>query len=207
MAVSPLNITASAPSSTALATSVTSLRLGLVRSIILSIIWVATITGLARCIHFKMISFCIKGTCSIGTSTPKSPRAIIMPSLSIIISRILVNASGISIFEIIFILLSVFLISLFNSRISLVERTKESATQSRSFSKINSRSAISFSVREGIVSAESGRFTPFFGSRVPPNVTEIFTSFGFKISITFTSIFPSSKKIRSPIFTSLARLG
>ena len=57
VAVSPLSITASAPSSTALATSVISLRLGLIRSIMLSIICVATITGLARCRHLRIDLF------------------------------------------------------------------------------------------------------------------------------------------------------
>ena len=141
MAVSPLSITASAPSSTALATSLTSLRFGLVRSIILSIICVATITGLARCIHFLMSSFCIMGTCSTGSSTPRSPRAIIMASLSTIISRMFFNASGISIFAITFILLCFSASLFFSSVISAVLRTKESATQSRLFSMMKSRSA------------------------------------------------------------------
>jgi len=44
--VSPLSMTASAPSKTALATSVTSARVGAMLSTIDSIIWVATMTGL-----------------------------------------------------------------------------------------------------------------------------------------------------------------
>ena len=55
--VSPLNITASAPSITALATSVISARVGLGLSIILSIMCVATMTGVARFTHSATISF------------------------------------------------------------------------------------------------------------------------------------------------------
>ena len=55
--VSALNITASAPSNTALATSVASARVGEGLVIMESIIWVATITGLDLRIHFWIIVF------------------------------------------------------------------------------------------------------------------------------------------------------
>ena len=93
------------------------------------------------------------------------------------------------------------------SMISLALRTKERATQSNSLAIIKSKSAKSFSVNEGMVSAESGRFTPFFGVNIPPKVTDTRISFSFKISSAFNSILPSSKKILSPTFTSCARLG
>ena len=173
----------------------------------LSIIWVATITGLALRIHLRMISFWIMGTCSTGTSTPKSPLATITPSLSTMISRMFFRASGISILEITLILLFLSLIRFLRSMMSLALRTKERATQSNSFSIIKSRSARSFSVNEGIVSAESGRFTPFLGVNIPPKVTDTRTSLSFKISSAFNSILPSSKNIRSPTFTSCARFG
>ena len=198
VAVSPLSITASAPSSTALATSLTSLLFGLVRSSMLSIICVATITGLALCIHLRMISFCMMGTCSMGTSTPKSPLATITPSLSIIISRRFFNASGISILAITFILLSLSFIIFFSSTISIVFLTNDNATQSNFCSMIKSRSIKSFSVKEGMVSSLSGRFTPFLGVSIPPRVTLSLISVSFKISNTFNSIFPSSKNILSP---------
>ena len=132
VAVSALSITASAPSNTALATSVISLRFGLIRSIMLSIICVATITGFALCIHFRINSFCINGTFSTGSSTPRSPRAIMMASLSIIISLIFISASGFSIFAITFALLLCDFNIVFNSVISFTSRTKESAIQSTS---------------------------------------------------------------------------
>ena len=207
MAVSPLSITASAPSRTALATSVTSLRLGFVRFIMLSIICVATITGLARCMHLRISSFWRMGTCSTGNSTPRSPRAIMMPSLSTMMSRIFLIASGISILAITFILLFLSLILFFRSVMSTVRRTNERATQSSFCSMIKSRSARSFSVSEGMVSAESGRLTPFLGRRMPPAVTLTNISFSLSTSLTATSIFPSSMKMRSPTCRSFARCG
>lgn len=55
--VSALSMTASAPSNTALATSVTSARVGDGLVIMLSISCVATITGLERWMHLLMIIF------------------------------------------------------------------------------------------------------------------------------------------------------
>ncbi len=73
--VSPESITASAPSSTALATSDASARVGREFSIIDSSIWVATMTGLAFSLAIWMARFCTSGTSSSGSSTPRSPRA------------------------------------------------------------------------------------------------------------------------------------
>ena len=78
--VSPDSITASAPSSTALATSDASARVGRGAEIIDSSIWVATMTGLALRRAFSTISFWTIGTSSSGSSTPRSPRATITPS-------------------------------------------------------------------------------------------------------------------------------
>ena len=61
--VSPDSITASAPSSTALATSEASARVGREFSIIDSSIWVATMTGLAFSRAIWMARFWTSGTC------------------------------------------------------------------------------------------------------------------------------------------------
>ena len=61
-AVSPESIRASAPSKTALATSVASARVGRGCSIIDSSIWVATITGLPERRPAATIFFCSTGT-------------------------------------------------------------------------------------------------------------------------------------------------
>ncbi len=168
VAVSALSITASAPSSTALATSVISLRLGFTLSIILSIICVATITGLPRWIHLRMMSLCAAGTFSTGSSTPRSPRATIMPSDSNIILRRSTSADGISIFAITLVTQFFSASLLFRSMISSALRTNDNATQSSSCSIINARSIISFSVIAGSDILVSGRLTPFLGNSVPP---------------------------------------
>ena len=64
--VSPDSITASAPSSTALATSEASARVGRGLVIIDSSIWVATMTGLALRRAISMTRFCRNGTSSSG---------------------------------------------------------------------------------------------------------------------------------------------
>ena len=98
--VSPESITASAPSSTALAQSEASARVGLGALIIDSSTWVATITGLALRRHISVARFCTIGTCSRGSSTPRSPRATMMPSKASTISARFSTACGFSIFAI-----------------------------------------------------------------------------------------------------------
>jgi hypothetical protein len=62
------------------ATSETSARVGIGLSIIDSSIWVATITGLAAARHLRTSRFWIGGTFCTGSSTPRSPRATMIPS-------------------------------------------------------------------------------------------------------------------------------
>ena len=95
--VSPDSITASAPSSTALATSLASARVGAGELIIDSSIWVATMTGFALRRALSMMSFWWIGTSSSGHSTPRSPRATMMPSKASTISSMLSIAWGFSI--------------------------------------------------------------------------------------------------------------
>ena len=100
-AVSPDNITASAPSIIAFATSEASALVGIGFSIILSNIWVATITGFLTAFVFLIIVFWTIGNCSIGVSIPKSPLATMIPSEYSMISSIFSRAWGFSILEII----------------------------------------------------------------------------------------------------------
>jgi hypothetical protein len=81
-AVSADSITASVPSSTALATSLTSARVGTGLVIMLSIICVAVITTLSCWRAMVIIFFCSAGTAALPTSTARSPRATMMPSLA-----------------------------------------------------------------------------------------------------------------------------
>ena len=65
LAVSPLNMTQSAPSKTALATSLASARVGLGLETMDSSIWVAQMTGLPFKLHFADSIFCAMNTCVV----------------------------------------------------------------------------------------------------------------------------------------------
>mmetsp|Transcript_3863 Transcript_3863/g.10083 ORF Transcript_3863/g.10083 Transcript_3863/m.10083 type:complete len:232 (-) Transcript_3863:267-962(-) len=105
LAVSPESMTASAPSSTALATSEHSARVGRGLTIIDSSICVATTQGLPAARHLLIISFCSRNTFSGGISMPRSPRATITPSVAARISSNLSRPSWFSILEMILIFL------------------------------------------------------------------------------------------------------
>merc|ERR1719353_2406670 len=75
LAVSPESITQSAPSSTALATSETSARVGRGLVVIDSSICVAQMIGLPARLHLAIIIFCAMNTFCAGISMPRSPRA------------------------------------------------------------------------------------------------------------------------------------
>ncbi len=88
---------ASLPSSTALATSLASARVGRGLRIMESSIWVAVITGLAATMHLLIRIFCTLGTISGLVSMPRSPRATMMPSAASMIESMFFTASGFSI--------------------------------------------------------------------------------------------------------------
>jgi hypothetical protein len=66
-----------------LATSLTSARVGTGLVIMLSIIWVAVITTLSCSRARRIMRFCSAGTAALPTSTARSPRATMMPSLAL----------------------------------------------------------------------------------------------------------------------------
>ena len=76
-------MTASVPSRIALATSETSARVGRGALIMLSSIWVAVMTGLPCRLASRISRFCTSGTCSNGSSTPRSPRATMIASATL----------------------------------------------------------------------------------------------------------------------------
>ncbi len=82
VAVSAESMIASAPSKIAVATSLTSARVGREWVTIDSSIWVATMTGTLASRAWRMTSFWMIGTSSSGTSTPRSPRATMTASTS-----------------------------------------------------------------------------------------------------------------------------
>jgi len=83
-----------------LAQSDASARVGRGEEIIDSSTSVATITGLADRRASSMARFCTIGTISSGSSTPRSPRATMMPSNASMISTKLSTACGFSILAI-----------------------------------------------------------------------------------------------------------
>ena len=97
-AVSADSMTASVPSSTALATSLTSARVGTALTIIDSIICVAVIVSLLASSAILIMRFCSAGTAALPTSTARSPRATMMPSVASRISLSIGIASARSIF-------------------------------------------------------------------------------------------------------------
>ena len=97
-AVSSDSITASVPSSTAFATSVTSARVGSGLVTIDTSICVAVITGRPARLAARMMRFCVAGTRSIGISTPRSPRATMIASAAATIASSRSSACCFSIF-------------------------------------------------------------------------------------------------------------
>ena len=85
-AVSAESMTASVPSSTALATSNTSARVGIELLIMDSIIWVAVMTIRSRLRVVEIRFFWMPINCASPTSTPRSPRATMTPSLASIMA-------------------------------------------------------------------------------------------------------------------------
>jgi hypothetical protein len=67
-------------------------------SVIDSSIWVAVMTGFARMFARRINRFCTTAICSMGISTPRSPRAIMIPSVTSRISSIRSKALERSIF-------------------------------------------------------------------------------------------------------------
>ena len=201
MAVSPESITASVPSYTALATSVTSALVGLGLRIMESSIWVAVITILQASLHLRIIFFWMWGTFSAGISTPMSPLATMMPSAASMMASRFSMPSAFSIFAITFILepcsSSMALISLIQSAV----RTKDAAMKSKPCLIPKRISSLSLSVRAGSLIFTLGTLTPFFSPSSPPLMTSQTMSVSFTWR-TSSSISPSSMRIRLPAATS-----
>ena len=186
--------------------SVTSARVGRGLLIIVCNIWVATITGFFFKIHLLIMLRWIPGICSIGTSIPKSPRAIIIPYEASIISSILSTPSWFSIFEIILISELCSSRIFWTARTSAAERTKEWAMKSISSSIANKILALSFSVSAGSSICSPGTFT-LLREPSSPSFCTCATNIGPTLSIISISNAPSSKRTWSPTFTSRAKSG
>mmetsp|Transcript_8732 Transcript_8732/g.24409 ORF Transcript_8732/g.24409 Transcript_8732/m.24409 type:complete len:222 (-) Transcript_8732:564-1229(-) len=206
-AVSPESITQSVPSSTALATSLASARVGRGKLVMDSSICVAVITGFPWRLHFAIIIFCAKKTFSGGISMPKSPRATMMPSLSSMMLSMFLTPSSFSILEIILIERprspSVFRMNWTSS----ADCTNEAATKSTACGMPNStRSLTSFSCNTGSSTLTPGKLQ-FLRS---PSFTEFITSQMTKSvphSLTVKDRDPSAHRMMPPGLTEVGSFG
>lgn len=198
------SITASAPSRMALATSDASARVGRELVIIDSIIWVATITGLAFRRHISTRRFCTIGTFSSGYSTARSPRATITASKAITTSCMLATACGFSTLAMTGTRRPTSSMTRCTSWTSLASRTKDSATMSQPMCRANFRSSMSFSDSAGTLTAAPGRLMPLWSEMTPPSMTMVRTR-GPSISTTWRATLPSLIRTGSPLETSPGR--
>mmetsp|Transcript_27355 Transcript_27355/g.51872 ORF Transcript_27355/g.51872 Transcript_27355/m.51872 type:complete len:337 (+) Transcript_27355:278-1288(+) len=228
LADSPESMTQSDPSRTAFPTSVTSARVGRGLRCMLSSIWVATITGFPARLHSRTIFFWRMRSSAKGISTPRSPLATMIPSLSARISSklstpslfsILLTMAGLTISWSLAMSPSCLAWLMHLSMYALTDltspalRTKLAATMSISFDLMPQRmSSLSFSVMEGSCRVVLGMLTPLTDPSSPPFETVQTTSqYGSPLAswrselIFFTSrpISPSSSRMQEPGWTVL----
>ena len=168
-----------------------------------SSIWVATITGLAFSRAIWMARFCTSGTSSSGTSTPRSPRATMMPSKARMMDSSASTASGFSSLAITGTRRFSSSMTWCTSSTSAGERTKDSATMSTPSFSAKRRSSMSFSLRAGTETSIPGRDTPLLLETGPPSTTLQTTSLPSTSTQTRPTL-PSSTSRRSPGLASLA---
>ena len=167
IAVSSDSRIASVPSRTALLTSETSALVGVGEMTMLRSIWVAITTPFPAALALSTMRRCIRGTRSIGISTPRSPRATITESTSGRIESRLSMPSPRSSLAITSALLPAALRYRRAYRISSPVRTKDTATQSTCCSTPNSRSSLSLLVKTGWSIGIPGRLTPLKDETTP----------------------------------------
>ena len=204
IADSPESITQSVPSRTALATSVASARVGSRLVVIDSSIWVAVITGFPRRFAFCINSFWTRAICSMGISTPRSPRATIMPSAASSILFIWSRAPDLSILAIMNGLCPRAFAASRTALISSAVSTKDWLTASTPCSMANLRHSWSFSVNALMPKLIPGRLSPLRERSSPPTSTWHFTSLPSAF-ITSSWTYPSLRKSLSPGFTTWGR--
>ncbi len=198
------SMTASVPSRMALATSETSARVGREAWIIDSIIWVATMTGLAFRRARVISCFWTSGTRSSGYSTARSPRATMIASKARTISSMASTACGFSILAMTGTRMPTSSMTACTSLTSAALRTKDSATMSTPRRSANRRSSLSFSDRAGTLTAAPGRLMPLLFESTPPSTTTVLTR-GPSTLTTSRAMTPSLIRTGSPGLTSPGR--
>ena len=160
------------------------------------------ITGRLAQIHFSTIRRCVLGITSAGSSTPRSPRATMMPYEASMISSILSSPSWFSIFEMILMLLPWASRISCTARMSRAERTNECAMKSTSFFTAHSMKRRSFSVTDGRSIDTPGTLTLLRERMAPPTTNSQSSSVSF-LPTTRISSSPSAISIRAPTGMSL----
>ncbi len=212
----------------ALATSLTSARVGVGAWIMLSSICVATMTGRPYSWQRAINLFWITGTSATSISTPRSPRATMMASDSSMMPSISSSACGFSILVMMGMASSGSSIAppaptsaspylrtpaetpssrrkALSSRTSFRERTKLSARKSKLRSTAKRVHARSFSVSADVDSSVSGRLIPLLDVIVPPlttSQTSLRSSPSPSAPMQTSDTFPSSSSTRSRGLTS-----
>ena len=141
-----------------------------------SSICVAVIVGLARRPAMASSRFCTSGTSSIGSSMPRSPRAIMIPSAASMISSALAAACGFSILAISGTSAPRSARCSRTGSRSSRRRTNESAKKSSSISRPASISAMSSALTAGSETVTLGRLRPWREATLPPTSTLVTTS-------------------------------
>mmetsp|Transcript_17057 Transcript_17057/g.43249 ORF Transcript_17057/g.43249 Transcript_17057/m.43249 type:complete len:330 (-) Transcript_17057:80-1069(-) len=199
-------MTQSVPSKTALATSLASARVGRGLLIIESSISVAVMTNLPATLHSRMSFFCTEQTRSSGISTPRSPRATMIPSDTLRIPRMFSSASWLSILAMTWMPFSTTPGISRTAVIPAADRVKEWAMYSTFWSTANAMSSLSLAVRCGRSTEQPGKLTPLLPTRSPPMMTWQRTSpVAGSISRVMNDSRPSSTRITSPVDTVSAR--
>ena len=192
----------SVPSRMALATSVDSARVGSRLAVMDSSICVAVITGLPTRTAREMRSFWMMAICSTGISTPRSPRATMMPSLALRMSSRCLSASARSIFAMTKGCLPSAFAAARTASMSAAVSTNDWLTASTPFASANSRQARSCSVNALIPRSMPERLSPFRERSSPPTATLHRTSLPVTRSTTSCTR-PSLRNSWSPGFTTL----
>ena len=161
-------------------------------------------TGFAASRASSTQRFCTIGTSSIGSSTPRSPRATMMPSNASTISTRLATACGFSIFAITGTRIPTSSMIACTSLISAALRTNESAIKSAPARSPQRRSSSSFSDIAGTETATPGRLIPLLLLTNPGWMHLVTTSLPLT-STTSTVTLPSSMRMRSPALQSPGR--
>ena len=155
----------------------TSARVGRVARTIVASIWVAVIAGFDALPASSISRFWVPGTSSSGSSTPRSPRATMIPlSAASMISSARSAACGFSILATRGMSPPRALIAACTRSRSAVRRTNETASRSIPCSQAKSIHSSSAWPVSGSSASAPGRFTPWWELTAPPASTSQVTS-------------------------------